>query len=132
MAEIAALPARAGAANRLLQDKGCRSCAAPCRFGFFILMSNPRFARLQELLAEETAKPAPVQSPLNPALGFAVAHLLDLTGEEKGFLRVEDLANLSFCLLVWGMARSRLPSPGEYLRRFQAASQEYIRRAQTA
>jgi len=130
MAEITALPARAGAANRLLQDKGCRRCASPCRFGFFILMSGPQFGRLQELMAEETSKPASGQSPLSPALGFAVSHLLDLTGAEEGFLRIEDLANLSFCLLVWGMARSRLSMPEKQLRLFQTANQEFIHRAQ--
>jgi hypothetical protein len=130
MAEIAALPARAVVPNRLLQDKGCRRCATPCRFGFFILVSNPQFGRLQELLAEEAAKPASGQSPLNPALGFAVTHLLDFTGESEGFLRTEDLANLSYCLLIWGMARSRLAPPENYLRLFQAANQEFIRRTQ--
>jgi hypothetical protein len=111
MAEIASLPARAGMPNRVLQDRGCRRCASPCRFGFFILISNPQFGRLQGLLAEETAKPASGQSPLAPALGFAVSHTLDLTGAEEGYLRIEDLANLSYCLLVWGMARSRLAPP---------------------
>jgi hypothetical protein len=132
MAEIAALPARAGAPNRLLQDKGCRRCVAPCRFGFFVLISNPQFGRLQELMAEETAKPASGQSPMSPALGFAISHILDLTGTEEGFLRIEDLANLSFCLLVWGMGRSRLAPPEDFLRLFQAANQEFIRRAHPA
>jgi hypothetical protein len=130
MAEIAALPARANTPNRLLQDKGCRRCAAPCRYGFFVLMSNPQFARLQELMAEEMAKPVSGQSPLSPALGFAVSHLLDMTGTEQGYLRIEDMANLSFCLLVWGMGRSRVPLPDNYLRLFQAANQEFIRRSQ--
>jgi hypothetical protein len=132
IAEIAALPARAGVPNRLLQDKGCRRCASPCRFGFFILMSSPHFDRLQELMAEESAKPVPGQSPLSPALGFAVSHLLDFTGEPEGFMRIEDLANLSYCLLVWGMARSRRALPENYLRLYQAANQEFIRRSRTA
>jgi hypothetical protein len=132
MAEIAALPARAGAPNRLLQDKGCRRCETPCRFGFFILASNPQFSRLQELMAEESAKPVSGQSPLNPAFGFAVTHLLDFTGEGQGFLRIEDLANLSYCLLIWGMSRSRVPLPENYLRLFQAANQEFIRRSRAA
>jgi hypothetical protein len=130
MGEIAALPARANTPNRLLQDKGCRRCAAPCRYGFFVLMSNPQFARLQELMAEETVKPASGQSPLIPAQGFAVSHILDLIGAEEGFLQIEDLANLSFCLLVWGMGRSRVPLPENYLRLFQTANQEFIRRSQ--
>ncbi len=130
MAEIAALPARAAAPNRPLTDKGCRRCASPCRFGFFALLSNPPFSRLQELMAEESAKPASGQSPLSPALGFAVSHLLDLTGTDQGYLRIEDLANLSYCLLVWGMARSRLAPPDNYLRLFQTANQEFIRRSQ--
>jgi hypothetical protein len=130
LAEIAGLPARAGVPNRLLQERGCRRCAAPCRYGFFVLMSNPQFARLQDLLAEETEKPVTGQSPLIPALGFAVSHVLDFTGAGEGFLRIEDLANLSYCLLIWGMARSRLAPPENYLRLYQAANQEYIRRAQ--
>jgi hypothetical protein len=132
MAEITSLPARAGVPNRLLQDKGCRRCASPCRFGFFILMSNPHFNRLQELMAEESVKPISGQSPLSPAIGFAVSHLLDFTGESEGFLRIEDLANLSYCLLIWSMARSRLVLPENYLRLFQAANQEFIRRSQAA
>ncbi len=130
MVEIAALPARAGVPNRLMQDKGCRRCAAPCRFGFFVLVSDPKFGYLQELMAEESAKPVPGQSPLNPAFGFAISHFLDFTGEAQGFLRIEDLANLSYCLLIWGMARSRMALPENYLGLFQAANQEFIRRSQ--
>jgi hypothetical protein len=129
MAEITALPARAGLSNRLLQDRGCRRCAAPCHFGFFVLTSNPQFDRLQELMEEESAKPAAAQSPLGPVLGFAVSHILDFTGEAEGFLRIADLANLSYCLLIWGMARSRVPLPEKNLRLFQAANQEFIRRS---
>ena len=95
-------------------------------------MSNPQFGHLQELMAEESAKPASGQSPLSPAMGFTVSHLLDFTGEPEGFMRIEDLANLSYCLLIWGMARSRLVLPENYLRLFQTANQEFIRRAQAA
>ncbi len=129
MEQVAALPGRAKPENRLHPDKGCRLCAAPCRYGFFTLVSEPQMNRLQEMMAAEAKKPAPEQSPLGLVHRFTLSHISPLMGRSEGFIDIGHLANLSYCLLILGMAKSRLAMPEEQLRLFQAANQEFIRRS---
>ena len=126
MAEIAVLPGRAKLENRLHRNKGCKYCAAPCRYGYFSLVSEPRFGQLQEMLAAEVKKPPADQSPWRLINDFTLSSLARLTGIQKNYIRIEHLANLSYCLLLLGMAKSRMALPDEQLRQFQAANQAYI------
>lgn len=128
MAAIASLPGRAKPENRLHRTKGCNLCAAPCRYGYFTLISDPQFNRLREMMASEAAKPASEQSPLGLVYGFTFFHLSQFPGFQQGWIDRGHLGNLAFCLLLLGMAKSRLAMPEEQLRLFQAANQEYIKR----
>ncbi len=128
MTEISALPGRAKLENRLHRNKGCQFCESPCRYGYFTLVSEPRFDELQRLLEAETQKPADLQTPLYPAYGFAVRHMINLTGAHEGITGKKHLANLSYCLLMLAMAKSRQTVPEQQLRMFQAANREFIRR----
>jgi len=128
MDEIAALPGRAKRENRLHRNKGCNLCAAPCRYGYFTLVSDPDFSELQALFAAETQKPTSGQSPLSPVYTFTINHILGITGSEQGYCEKTHFANLAFCLLMLSMAKSRLAFPDAQVRIFQAANQAYIQR----
>jgi hypothetical protein len=130
MKQIAALPGRAKKESRLHRDKGCDLCAAPCRYGYFSLITEPNFSLLQTVMAVEAAKPAAEQSPLGMAYGFAGAHIAQIAGPRTNWIDTADLANLSFCLLLLSIAKSRLAAPEEHIRLFQDANQEFIRRSQ--
>ncbi len=129
MERIASLPGRAKKENRLHRDKGCDLCAAPCRYGYFSLVSEPQMKRLQEMMAAESAKPASEQSPLGMMYRFTLSHILSTPSPEEAFMDIGHLANLSYCLLILGMAKSRLAMPEEQLTLFQRANQELIRRS---
>jgi hypothetical protein len=129
MAEVAALPGRAKPENRLHRNKGCMLCAAPCRYGYFTLVSEPRFSRLQEMLTAETAKPVSAQSPLGVIYGFTIRHICELTGARESFVAADHLGNLSYCLLMLGMAKSRLALPEDQIRQFQFANQRFIQQS---
>jgi hypothetical protein len=128
MRRIAALPARANKGNRLHADRGCALCAVPCRYGFFTLVTKPDIALLQAVMEAETAKPAAEQSPLGLVHGFAETQIARIVGPRTDWITAADLADLSYCLLLLGMAKSRLAPPEAQLRLFQAANQEFIRR----
>lgn len=128
MAQVASLPGRAKPENRLHRNKGCRYCAVPCRYGFFTLVSDPQFSHLQALFAAESGKPASRQTPLIPAYTFTIDHLLTITGTQAGFCERIHLANLAYCLLLLGMAKSRLALPEKQLLIFQGANQQFIHR----
>jgi hypothetical protein len=128
MSRVASLPGRAKPENRLHRNKGCRLCTAPCLYGYFTLVSDPQTSQLQVLFAAESGKPVSEQTPLRPVYGFAIAHLRKLIGSQQGFYEISHLANLSYCLLLLGMAKSRLALPEKQLLIFQAANQEFIRR----
>jgi hypothetical protein len=128
MGRIAALPGRAKPENRLHRNKGCRLCAAPCLYGYFTLVSDPVFSRLQEFFTEETIKPASKRTPLMPVYAFTIDHLLKIYGSEEGYCEKTHVGNLAFCLLLLGMAKSRMAFPEAQMRLFQEANQEFIRR----
>lgn len=128
MSRVAALPGRAKPENRLHRNKGCRLCAAPCVYGYFTLVSDPKFTRLQRLFAEEAGKPASKQTPLTPVYAFTIDHLLSISGTEKGFCEKSHLGNLAFCLLMLSMAKSRMAFPEAQTRLFQEANQVFISR----
>ncbi len=128
MSRVASLPGRVKPENRLHRNKGCRLCAAPCLYGYFTLVSDPLFSRLQELFAEESGKPANKRTPLMPVYVFTVDHLLKIYGTEEGYCEKIHMGNLAFCLLLLGMAKSRMAFPEAQTRLFQEANQEFIHR----
>lgn len=128
MTRIAALPGRAKGENRLHRNKGCRYCTAPCRYGYFTLVSDPQIKELQDLFAGETKRPTEQQTPLRPAYAFAMSHLAKVTGATQGDIEFSHVVNLAYCLLLLGMAKSRMALPEKQLLIFQGANQEFIRR----
>jgi hypothetical protein len=126
MLEIAALPGRAKDDNRLHRKKGCRFCETPCRYGYFSLVSDPRFDLLQSILEAETSKAKDEQNPISPVWAFAISHLMKLLGTDQGFISAEHLGNLAFCLLMLSIAKSRYPLPEKQITAFQAANQRLI------
>lgn len=130
MFKVAHLPQRAAPEGRLHRKKGCQFCQAPCSYGYFTLVSDPQFKELQDLFAAEATKPAVEQTPWKPCFRFALGHLERLTGVAEAFIDTTHLVDLSYCLLMLGIAKSRMAAPEEQLRLFQAASQEFIRGTQ--
>lgn len=127
MAQVAALPGRAKPENRLHRKKGCQYCTAACRHGYFTLVSDPQLQQLQQRFTMESGRPLAEQNPLRPVYSFAIDHLLGMTGAKEGYYEVTHVANLSYCLLMLGMAKSRMALPEAQLQIFQAANQEFIR-----
>ena len=128
VALLSALPGRAKTENRLHRKKGCRLCAEPCRYGFFTLVSEPDMSRLQDFFTVESRKPAFSQTPLLPVYLFTINHLLTLTAAQNSIFERTHVANLAFCLLLLGLAKSRMAFPEEQIRLFQEANQEFLRR----
>jgi hypothetical protein len=126
MLEVAALPGRAKADNRLHRKKGCRFCETPCRYGFFSLVSDPVFASLYRTLKTEQQKPKAEQNPVSAVWSFALCHLLTLVGGEKTYIASDHLGNLAYCLLMLSMAKSRYPLPEQQVTAFQEANQRSI------
>jgi hypothetical protein len=126
MAEVAGHPGRAKPSNRLHRQKGCALCAAPCRYGFFTLISDPVFSNLLAMLNAENQKPAETRDPVNVLWTFTTTHLWATLGVKEGFVRADHLGNLSFCLLLLATARSRFPVPEKQLTAFQGLNQRVI------
>jgi hypothetical protein len=131
MAQIAVLPGRARPENRLHRNKGCKLCMTACKYGYFTLVSDPQFSVLQAAMQAEIARPAGKQSPLLPLYGFALNHITQLAGMKEAFIQSAHLVNLSFCLLLLGIVKSRLALPEAQLTLLQAANREFIRRQTT-
>ncbi|MBN1305908.1 MAG: hypothetical protein JXA13_15845 [Anaerolineales bacterium] len=130
MTKVARLPQRALPDNRLHRKKGCAFCKLPCHYGFFTLVSDPEFSTLQELLDAEVNREKETQSAIRPVWGFALSHLSQTTGLTKGYsIHKVHLGNLSYCLLMLAMAKSRLAVPERQLKVFQDINQQLISNA---
>lgn len=119
MADIAAHPGRAKEDNRLHRKKGCQFCAAPCRYGFFTLISDPNFAELRTMLESNNRKPLEDRDPVNILWSYTARHLWKVLGVRKGFIQANHLGNLSYCLLMLATAKSRFALPETQLKKFQ-------------
>ena len=126
MGEIATHPGRAKKDNRLHRKKGCNLCTAPCKYGFFTLVSDPVFKQLLAMLNAENQKPAAQRDPVNVLWTFTTTHLWGVLGEKEGFIRADHLGNLSFCLLLLATAKSRFAFPEKQLTAFQVLNQRVI------
>jgi hypothetical protein len=127
MANVARLPQRAKPDNRLHRKKGCLYCRLPCHYGYFTLVSSPDLRQLQGMLEAEARYPEAERLVIRPLWGFAATHLGQVAESQESIIHTEHLANLAFCLLLLGMAKSRLALPAEQLQAFQAANQAFIR-----
>ena len=127
MDQVAAFPGRARPENRLHRNKGCALCLSACRYGYFSLISDPPIKQLQGLLIAEATKPASEQSALGPLYNFTLGHLERLAGGQKIYIDIRSLADLSYCLLMLGMAKSRLATPLRQLELLQAANLVFVR-----
>ena len=127
MGEIAALPGRSKLNNRLHRQKGCRFCAAPCKYGYFTLVSDPIFVNLLAMLNAENSKPAGERNPVNVLWTYTTTHLWRVLGKKEGIIRADHLGDLSYCLLMLATARSRYALPEAQLQTFQAMNQDVIR-----
>ena len=126
MDQLASLPARAKPDQRLRRTQGCRFCTAPCRYGFFALVTKPAYQGLQRLLESEQEQPAGEQDPVEAAWTFAIEHLWRSLGVKQGYITPTHLGHLAYCLLTLGTAKSRYPLPEEQYRAFQDANQARI------
>jgi hypothetical protein len=126
MTNVARLPQRALPENRLHRKKGCAYCRLPCYYGYFTLVSEPVFIGLQEMLENEGQQPAGDRSPVRPVWGFTILHLGKTLQSQEVFIHQAHLVNLSYCLLLLSMAKSRLAVPEVQLQAFQAANKAMI------
>lgn len=126
MAEIAEHPGRAKADNRLHRKKGCRFCAAPCRYGYFTLVSDPQFGVLRKMLDAENQKPLGQRNAVNVLWTYTTGHLWRTVGARQGYISVDHLGNLAYCLLMLATAKSRFALPEKQLTAFQEANQNLI------
>lgn len=126
MKEVAGHPGRAKLDNRLHRKKGCQFCAAPCRYGFFTLISEPDFNALRAMLDAENLKPTGERDAVNVLWTFTTGHLWSVLGVREGFISVDHLGNLSYCLLMLATAKSRFALPEQQLIKFQEMNQRTI------
>lgn len=119
LGQIAAHPGRAKAANRLHRQKGCSHCQAPCRFGFFTLMSDPDFDTLKTMLEVENQKNPRERNVVLLLWAFTQSQIWNLLETQDGMISADDLGNLAYCLLVMGTAKSRFAKLEEHLKTFQ-------------
>ena len=128
MREIAAHPGRAKADNRLHSQKGCRFCLAPCRYGYFTLMSEPDLKSLKTMLDAENKKIAQEQDAVKVLWTYTTAQIWNVLEAQEGFIEAYHLGYLSYCLLMLGTAKSRFALPEDHLKLYQIMNQVNIRR----
>jgi hypothetical protein len=126
LAELDAHPGRAKETNRLHRQKGCGMCTAPCRYGYFTLVSDPVFKNLLAMLSAEMEKQPDRRNPVNVLWTFTATHLWSVLGVREAFIRADHLGNLSYCLLMLATAKSRLAVPEKQLQAYQALNQNTI------
>ena len=127
MDRLANLPARARPANRLHRNKGCSSCSAPCRFGFFTLLSEPDFTPLKALLDQENRKLPGERDAVETLWTFTQGHIWSILGKGKGLITSSHLGHLSYCLLLLATAKSRFALPEAQLQKYQELLRGRIR-----
>ncbi len=126
MGDVFTLPGRAKPNQRLHRKKGCRFCENPCAYGYFSLVSEPRFDLLQQLLNAEKSKAPAEKSAVRAAWSYAVTHITQVAGIGKDLIATAHLGNLAYCLLMLSMAKSRYPLPEKQVQIFQSRNQQII------
>jgi hypothetical protein len=126
MRGVATHPGRARKDHRLHRQKGCGLCVAPCLYGFFSLMSEPDFKPLMAMLDAENQKPSRERNAVNVLWAYTRAHLWQTLGAQSGYIYPVHLGNLSYCLLMLAIARSRFALPEDHIELYQALNQRAI------
>ena len=121
MEALARLPGRAKAQNRLHRKRGCRLCETPCRYGYFSLITEPKFDLLQEMLEEKS------NQPIQAVWEFTLKHLAEKITDKPWQIRAEHIGNLAYCLVSLATAKSRYRFPEAQMQKFQAMNQAMIR-----
>ena len=127
MDALAQLPGRAKAKNRLHRKKGCRFCESPCRYGYFSLITEPDFKKLQYTLEAENAKPLGEQQPIQAIWKYTLNHITQTLNVEKWNISANHLGNLAYCLITLSTVKSRFAFPEEQMQKFQSLNQAMIR-----
>jgi hypothetical protein len=81
---------------------------------------------LRDILEQESARPAVDQNAVRSIWVFTRVHLWRTLGVKQDFVTRQHLANLGYCLLLLGIARSRYPFPAEKVELFQQLNQSAI------
>ncbi|MBC8508083.1 MAG: hypothetical protein ISR58_05335 [Anaerolineales bacterium] len=131
MQALSELPGRAKENNRLHRKKGCRFCVAPCRYGYYSLISEPDFDSLQSALEAENTKLPQDQQPLQAIWTFTLNHISQTLDAGQWHVSAYHLGNLAYCLLMLSTAKSRFAFPEDVVKRFQEGNQQLIRRYQS-
>jgi len=126
--EVTSHPGRAKKTNRLHRQRGCDYCASPCRYGFFTLMSEPDFTVLASMLDAERTKLTAERDVVNVLWVFTRENLWNVLGMQGGHITPEHLGNLSYCMLLLAMAKSRMAMPEKELTAYQILNQQTIHR----
>jgi hypothetical protein len=126
MAKMAEMPERAKADNRLHRKKGCAFCERPCHYGYFSLISDPQYPKLLKMLHMENEKAPGERDAVQVLWSFSIEHLWGPLELPKGYISVEHLGNMAYCLLLLGMAKSRFALPEKQILAFQEANQKLI------
>lgn len=126
MIKLAQLPGRAKENNRIHRKRGCRLCQAPCRYGYFSLISEPDFDALQQILEVENNRPAAERKPVLAVWYFTLNHLSQTLEAGKWHIGADQLGNLAYCLVSLATAKSRYRFPEEQMRKFQEMNQRFI------
>jgi hypothetical protein len=126
MIKVSELGPRVKPENRLHRKKGCDFCRQPCRYGYFTLVSEPRFNLLQKMFNEESRKPTKEQSASRLVSEYTGKHLDQFYQSETLPMQREHFGNLAFCLLMLSMAKSRKAIPVDQIKTFQDLNQRKI------
>lgn len=127
---VAEHSSRAKLRNRLHRNKGCAYCAAPCRYGFFTLVSDPDFITLKAMLDAENQKIIQERDAIKVLWTYTKKHIWSVLENNAGIIRPEDLGNMSYCLLLLGTAKSRFALPEAQLKRYLELTRLKIDRLQ--
>ena len=128
MSEVADLPGRTKINQRLVAERGCQFCETPCRYGYFILITEPKFTSLSQLLVDETDKNDQGSDAVRILWAFANEHLWRTLGLAQSYITAGHLGNLAYCLLSIGTSKSRRRYKKAAYQAFQRANQELIQR----
>ncbi len=128
MAVIAELPGRSKKNQRLASERGCQFCKTPCRYGYFVLITEPEFKSLSKLLETETEKEDQGIDAVRILWAFTNEHLWRTLGQPQSYIAASHLGNLAYCLLSIGTSKSRRRFKKAAYQAFQQANQESIQR----
>ena len=78
------------------------------------------------MLDAENQKDPSQRDAVNVLWTYTTGHLWNVLGVNEGFISVDHLGNLSYCLLMLATAKSRFALPEQQLIKFQEMNQRTI------